>query len=103
MYEQSLQLYRVFIVWDRNYFVATIPFLLFLADIGMPPPAVLPFNLTQDLGISILWVYSLSHVRPGDDSYAHALGVRVKIFYSITLTMNVICTCTSFVLLRGSD
>lgn len=29
-----VQMYRSFIVWGRNYFVAVIPFLLFLADIG---------------------------------------------------------------------
>jgi hypothetical protein len=47
-----------------------------------------------NLGISVLWDYTLSLVRPGGDVYADVqLSVRVKAFYSITLVMNVICTC----------
>ena len=30
-----LQLYRSFIVWGRNYFIAVFPLLLFIADIGL--------------------------------------------------------------------
>lgn len=30
---------------------------------------------------------------PDDDVYASVLSVRVKVFYSITLALNVICTC----------
>ncbi|KAG1886650.1 hypothetical protein F4604DRAFT_1917454 [Suillus subluteus] len=69
-------LYRSFILWGRNYLIATFPFLLFIADIA----------------IGVFWVYTLSLVVPGEDVFADALSVRVKTFYSITLAMNVICT-----------
>ncbi|KIJ64921.1 hypothetical protein HYDPIDRAFT_28269 [Hydnomerulius pinastri MD-312] len=69
-------LYRSFIVWGRSYLIATIPFLLFLADIA----------------IGVFWVYTLSLILPGENVFADALSVRVKTFYSITLAMNVMCT-----------
>jgi hypothetical protein len=69
-------LYRSFILWGRNYLIATFPFLLFIADIA----------------IGVFWVYTLSLVVPGEDVFADALSIRVKIFYSITLAMNIICT-----------
>ncbi|KAJ8596858.1 hypothetical protein M405DRAFT_877322 [Rhizopogon salebrosus TDB-379] len=69
-------LYRSFIVWGRNYFIATLPFLLFIADIA----------------IGIFWVYTLSLVLPNENVFVDALFVRVTTFYSITLSMNVICT-----------
>ncbi|KAG1722685.1 uncharacterized protein EDB91DRAFT_201926 [Suillus paluster] len=69
-------LYRSFILWGRNYFIATFPFLLFIADIG----------------IGVFWVYTLSLIVPGENVFADALSIRVKTFYSITLVMNVICT-----------
>ena len=100
--EQPLQLYRCFIVWDRNFLITTFPFLLFLADIGLSS-FVLLLRLTQNLGIGILWVYTLSLVLPGENVFADALSIRVKTFYSITLAMNVICTCLSFTLHGGSD
>jgi len=69
-------LYRLFIVWDRSYSITILPFLLYIADIA----------------ISVLWVYTLTLVKPDDDIYASVLSVRVTAFYSITLAMNVICT-----------
>ncbi|KAF9225033.1 hypothetical protein BS17DRAFT_702042 [Gyrodon lividus] len=69
-------LYRSFIVWGRSYFVAIIPFLMLLADIA----------------IGVFWVYTLSLIVPGENVFTDALSVRVKTFYAITLTMNVICT-----------
>jgi hypothetical protein len=69
-------LYRCFIVWGRNYTVAIIPLLLLLSDIA----------------IGILWVYTLSLIIPGENVFADTLSIRVKIFYAITLAMNVMCT-----------
>ncbi|KAG2109042.1 uncharacterized protein F5147DRAFT_693788 [Suillus discolor] len=69
-------LYRSFIVWGRSYLISTFPFLLFIADIAM----------------GVLLVYTLSRVVPGENVFADALSVRVKIFYSNTLAMNVVCT-----------
>lgn len=69
-------LYRSFILWGRDYLIAAVPFLLFIADIA----------------IGVFWVYTLSLVVPGENVFADALSVRVKTFYSITLAMNVICT-----------
>ncbi|KAG2130156.1 uncharacterized protein EDB93DRAFT_1234236 [Suillus bovinus] len=69
-------LYRSFILWGRNYLICAFPFLLFIADIV----------------IGVLWVYTLNFVVLGDNVFADALSVRVKIFSSITLAMNVICT-----------
>ncbi|KAG2340351.1 hypothetical protein BDR05DRAFT_966865 [Suillus weaverae] len=69
-------LYRSFILWGRNYLITAFPFLLFIADIA----------------IGVFWVYTLSLVVPGENVFADDLSVRVTTFYSITLTMNVICT-----------
>ncbi|OJA12799.1 hypothetical protein AZE42_05839 [Rhizopogon vesiculosus] len=71
-------LYRLFIVWDKNYFIAAFPFLLFIADIVS----------------SVLFVYTLT-LPPGSNVYASAISASLKVFYSITLAMNVICTCTA--------
>ncbi|OAX34587.1 hypothetical protein K503DRAFT_868825 [Rhizopogon vinicolor AM-OR11-026] len=68
-------LYRLFIVWDRNYFIVALPFLLFIADIVS----------------GALWVYTLT-LPPGSNVYASAIAVTLKVFYSMTLVMNVICT-----------
>jgi hypothetical protein len=92
-YWPSLQLYRSFILWGRNYLIATFPFLLFIADIGLCPSAIPLLRLTHNIAIGVFWVYTLSLVVPGEDVFADALSIRVKIFYSITLAMNIICTC----------
>jgi len=70
-------LYRSFIVWSRSYLITAFPFLLFIADIA----------------IGIFWVYTLSLVLPNENVFVDTLFVRVTTFYSITLAMNVICTC----------
>ncbi|KAF9237164.1 hypothetical protein BU15DRAFT_49131 [Melanogaster broomeanus] len=69
-------LYRSYVVWGRKYSVAIVPFLLLLSDIA----------------IGILWVYTLSLILPGENVFSDALSTRVKIFYAITLGMNVMCT-----------
>lgn len=69
-------LYRSFILWGKDYRIAAVPFLLFIADIV----------------IGVFWVYTLSLVLPGENVFVDALSIRVKTFYSITLAMNVICT-----------
>ncbi|KAF8838721.1 hypothetical protein BDN67DRAFT_971120 [Paxillus ammoniavirescens] len=69
-------MYRCFIVWGRSYFVIIVPFMLLLVDIA----------------IGIFWVYTLSLIVPGENVFADALSVRVKVFYAVTLTMNVMCT-----------
>jgi len=73
--QDAFMLYRCFIVW-RSYLVTILPFLLFLADIG----------------VGILWTYTLSLVKPGEDIWDDALSVRVKAFFAITFSFNVICT-----------
>jgi hypothetical protein len=98
-----LQLYRSFILWGRNYFIAALPFLLFIADIGLFPSAVPLLRLTHKIAIGVFWVYTLSLVVPGENVFADALSIRVKTFYSITLAMNVICTCLLFTLHSSPD
>jgi hypothetical protein len=90
-------MYRCFIVWGRSYFVIIVPFLLLLADIGkhLPPSAWLACTY-EHAAIGIFWVYTLSLVVPGENVFADALSVRVKAFYAITLTMNVMCTSRSY-------
>jgi hypothetical protein len=70
--------------------------LLFIADIGLSSSTVVLLQLTRYIAIGIFWVYSLSLVLPGENVFVDALFVRVTTFYSITLAMNVICTCLSF-------
>lgn len=92
------KLYRVFIVWGRSYLVITLPFLLFLADIGMSMNRIYVRTATKPLiniAIGGFWIYTLSLIHPGDDIWDDALAVRVKTFYSITLGLNFICTSKS--------
>jgi hypothetical protein len=67
----------------------------------MSSSTVVLLQLTRDLAIGIFWVYTLSLVLPNENVFVDALFVRVTTFYSITLSMNVICTCLSFTLYKG--
>ncbi|EPS95742.1 hypothetical protein FOMPIDRAFT_87250 [Fomitopsis schrenkii] len=68
--------YRTFIVWNFNYFVIGLPFLLFLADSAM----------------GILACYTLSKLTSNEVFYAKLLSSRTQAFYSLTVAVNVICS-----------
>ncbi|KAF7790971.1 hypothetical protein EIP86_001930 [Pleurotus ostreatoroseus] len=72
----ALIVYRLFAVWNQNYYVAVIPAMAFIADIGT----------------SAWFTWSLHQVKPGDDVLVANVTVRAKYFYSVTLILNVICT-----------
>jgi hypothetical protein len=69
-------LYRTFIVWGGSYLITIVPFLLFLADIA----------------IGILWTYTVSLVPTGANIFINELSTRIKIFYTITMCLNILCT-----------
>ncbi|KAI0928016.1 hypothetical protein AcW2_004164 [Taiwanofungus camphoratus] len=68
--------YRAFIVWNRSYAIIALPFLLFLADTAMGYTAA----------------YSVTLIKPGETFHAIQLARRTQAFYSLTLSLNVICT-----------
>ena len=90
-----VQLYRCFIVWSRSYLVIIIPSLLFLADIGtqiiLRPLTWQVYSLHWK-AIGVLWVYTLSRVPKGGNVFTDNLSIRVRIFYTVTMTLNIICT-----------
>ncbi|KAI0928019.1 hypothetical protein AcW1_005398 [Taiwanofungus camphoratus] len=68
--------YRTFIVWDRSYVLIALPFLLFLADTAMGYTAA----------------STLTHITPDQAFYAKQLSRRTQAFYSLTVSLNVLCT-----------
>ncbi|KAJ3526251.1 hypothetical protein NM688_g8282 [Phlebia brevispora] len=72
----ALIVYRLFLVWNRNYFIAVVPALAFFADIGT----------------STWFIVSLHQVLPGDNVLIANVTVRAKYFYIVTLILNVLCT-----------
>jgi hypothetical protein len=68
--------YRCFIVWGKNYLVIIAPILLFLADIA----------------IGILWTFTVSQVPPGGNIFTDDLSSRIRAFYGITMSLNIVCT-----------
>ncbi|CAA7266893.1 unnamed protein product [Cyclocybe aegerita] len=68
--------YRCFIVWGSNYFVALVPFLLFVADI-----------------VIAAWATdSLNKTRSGDHFSMTLVGLRAKYMFIVTLALNLLCT-----------
>lgn len=72
----ALIVYRTFVVWSRNAWVAAFPALLFLADIALSSWAT----------------WSLTEVRPGADVLVADVTLRVKYFYAVTLVLNLFCS-----------
>jgi len=69
-------LYRCFIVWDRNYLVILLPFMVWLADIGT--------------GIAAL--QGLSGLTKGDSVFIQNQERITKSFLSSTVAVNGLCT-----------
>ncbi|KAI0731460.1 hypothetical protein C8Q72DRAFT_822538 [Fomitopsis betulina] len=76
--------YRTFIVWGRNYWVALLPFLLFLGDVAA----------------GIMSVDGLSALQGTQAFIATDLTKRTQSFYALTLSVNVICTILIAVRIR---
>ncbi|KAI0731457.1 hypothetical protein C8Q72DRAFT_883141 [Fomitopsis betulina] len=68
--------YRTFIVWNFNIFVIALPVLLLLADTAM----------------GIMACYTLSKLTTNEVFYAKLLSSRTQAFYSLTVSVNVICS-----------
>ncbi|KIP04377.1 hypothetical protein PHLGIDRAFT_129530 [Phlebiopsis gigantea 11061_1 CR5-6] len=66
--------YRIFVMWGRNYFVASVPFAIWAADVA--------------LGVWSLQIF----VKPGDTPVDLAILLRFLNFYILTLVLNVLCT-----------
>jgi len=69
-------LYRCFIVWDRNFLVILLPFLVFLADIGT----------------GIAAVQGLSGITKGNTVFIEKQEKITKSFLSSTVVVNGLCT-----------
>ncbi|KAH9979201.1 hypothetical protein BJV74DRAFT_130981 [Russula compacta] len=69
-------LYRCFNVWDRNFSVILMPFLVFLADVGT--------------GVAAL--QGLSGLTKGDSVFIAKQEKITKSFFSATVAVNGICT-----------
>ncbi|KAF7790918.1 hypothetical protein EIP86_001876 [Pleurotus ostreatoroseus] len=73
----ALIVYRLFAVWGHNYYITILPMLAFFADIGT----------------SVWFLSSLRLVTPDDDVLLSKVTVRSKYFYTVTLVLNILCTC----------
>jgi len=69
-------LYRCFIIWDRNFVVILLPFLIFLADIGT----------------GIAAVQGLSDLTNADTVFIEKQQRISKSFFACTTAVNGICT-----------
>lgn len=80
-------------VWNRNRILALFPFLLLCGDTGasLPLRSHLPFLKRTRTAAGIMACYELTQI--GTNFVAEALSQRTQAFYSLTLSLNVICTC----------
>lgn len=69
-------LHRCFVVWDRNYLVILLPFLVWLADVGT----------------GIAAVQGLSGLTKGDSVFVQKQEKITKSFLSSTVAVNGLCT-----------
>jgi len=69
-------LHRCFVVWDRNFLVVLLPFLVFLADIGTGVAAV----------------EGLAQLTKGDSVFIQKQEKITKSFLSSTVAVNGLCT-----------
>ncbi|TFY67386.1 hypothetical protein EVJ58_g1647 [Rhodofomes roseus] len=71
------QVFRTYVVWNRNPLVAILPTLLLIGDLGM--------GIAAD--------HELTQLNVGTSKFnADAIARRTQAFYALTLTLNVICT-----------
>lgn len=68
--------YRVWIVYNCNYWIALLPFLLFVGDIGMTA--------------YVMW--SLIHTPPNPAFKGTQIAQTSKYFFSVTLAETMLCT-----------
>ena len=90
-----IQVYRTFIVWNFNFFVIALPFLLFLADSGMFFACAKSSSSDEKSAMGIVACYTLSKLTSNEVFYAKLLSSRTQAFYSLTVSVNVICSRTS--------
>ncbi|KAH9929269.1 uncharacterized protein B0H18DRAFT_998734 [Fomitopsis serialis] len=71
--------YRTFIVWNCSLLLTALPLLLFLRTVSKP-------------AMGITACYTLSKLNADAVFYAKLLSSRTQAFYSLTVSVNVICT-----------
>jgi hypothetical protein len=72
----TLLVYRTFIVWGRNYWIALVPTLILMADFSL----------------SVWFTWSINEAHPGNSVLVSAVFVRSKYFLIATLVLNLLCT-----------
>ncbi|KAJ7598537.1 hypothetical protein C8J56DRAFT_168578 [Mycena floridula] len=72
----TIVLYRCWIVWNKNIPIIILPGLLYLADIVT----------------GALSTRALMRIKPGELIFVKDLAVWVLAFFSLTLTLNAVCT-----------
>ncbi|KAI0716369.1 hypothetical protein C8Q76DRAFT_617501 [Earliella scabrosa] len=71
----GIMVYRTFVVWDLKVIVIILPVILLLADLF--------------LGVWSVW--TLAQTRVGDEPIFAAVTVRVRFFFAVTFSVNVLC------------
>lgn len=100
-----IQIYRTFVIWNRNWLIILLPTVLFVANSGerfwhslRHPDILASSDMLRVSGSSIWLTLALSTVNTAErqDITVKILTV-VDLFLSLTLCTNVICTGQLFV------
>ena len=88
-----MQVYRVFVVYERKYVWIIIPSMLYLADIGKVPSLYAWVWTTNAVAtaLSVWSEWTITAVSSEMVSLKRAQQ-EIEFFYTITLALNLLCT-----------
>ncbi|CAL1707477.1 unnamed protein product [Somion occarium] len=85
----AVLLFRAWIVWGRNYFIVTVPILLWFADI-LRISSLLNCTIDGNVATAAWFTWSTNVAKPGASVLISAVFARSKYFYVVTLILNLL-------------